>query len=306
MAGNLDKKGCLFYAPLNNGKKKKMKFTPMKKLLEKALLGGYAVPSFCVWNLETMETVLRTAVRMSAPVIIMGGPGEFPLVKPWALAGAAGMLRRKYKIPMALHLDHGDSLEIVRDCLEAGFSSVMLDFSAKSFPENAAALKTVVAMAKPLGVTVEGELGHVGKIDNVTTEGGYGSTLTDPDEAVQYVKETGVDALAVSIGNAHGNYTKLPKLDFERLAKIHQLMEIPLVLHGGSGTPDEDIKKAISLGIAKVNVASELVRAIRESLRTQWSAGQNMWVPAALIEARKEMEKVIEKWIIRVGAAGKA
>lgn len=278
----------------------------MKKLMKKALKGGYAVPSFCVWNLETTETVLRIAERMAAPVIIMSGPGEFPLVKPWALAEAARVLRKKYKIPAALHLDHGDSLDMVKDCLEAGFSSVMLDFSAKSFQENAAALKAVVKMAKPLGVTVEGELGHVGKIDNATTEGGCGSTLTDPEEAVQYVKETGVDALAVSIGNAHGNYTKLPQLDFERLGKIHRKIEIPLVLHGGSGTPDEDIKKAISLGIAKVNVASELIRAIRESLRTQWNAGQNLWTPAALVEARKDMEKVIEKWIVRVGAAGRA
>ena len=283
-----------------------MKFVLMKKLMQKALKGGYAVPSFCVWNLETTETVLRTAERMAAPVIIMSGPGEFPLVEPWALAGAARALRKKYKIPAALHLDHGDSLDMVKDCLEAGFSSVMLDFSAKSFQENAGALKTVAMMAAPLGVTVEGELGHVGKIDNATVEGGYGSTLTDPDEAAQYVQETGIDALAVSIGNAHGNYTQLPKLDFERLAKIHQLVKIPLVLHGGSGTSDEDIKKAISLGIAKVNVASELVRAIRESLRTQWNAGQNMWVPATLVEARKDMEQVIAKWIIRVGAAGKA
>jgi tagatose 1,6-diphosphate aldolase GatY/KbaY len=283
-----------------------MNFVPMNKLLKKALQCGYAVPSFCVWNLETTETVLRTAERMAAPVIVMSGPGEFPLVNPWALARTAIALKEKYMIPAALHLDHGDSLAMAKDCLEAGFSSVMLDFSARSFRENVAALKTVVEMAKPLRVTVEGELGHVGKIDAITTEGGYGSTLTDPEEAVQYVKETGVDALAVSIGNAHGNYTKLPQLDFERLEKIHRKIEIPLVLHGGSGTPDADIKRAIGLGIAKVNVASELVRSIRDSLKAQWSAGKNLWVPAALVEARKDMEKVIEKWINRVGAAGRA
>src|ERR1035437_5694476 len=124
--------------------------------MQKALKGGYAVPAFCVWNLETTETVLRTAERLAAPVIIMGGPGEFPLVQPWALAEAARALREKYKIPAALHLDHGDSLDMVKDCLEAGFSSVMLDFSAKSFRENVAALKAVVKMAKPLGVRVAG------------------------------------------------------------------------------------------------------------------------------------------------------
>ena len=283
-----------------------MKFLPMKNLMDKALQDGYAVPAFCVWNLETMETVLRTAERMASPVIIMGGPGEFPLVQPWALAAAARPLKERYKIPAALHLDHGDSLDMVKDCLDAGFSSVMLDFSARPFEENVAALKTVVGMAAPLGVTVEGELGHVGKIDNTTTEGGNTSTLTVPDEAVRYVKETGVDVLAVSIGNAHGNYTRLPRLDFECLANVHRLVEVPLVLHGGSGTPDEDIKKAISLGIAKVNVASELIRSIRESLLSQWGADRNLWVPAALVEARKEMEKVVEKWMVRVGAVGKA
>lgn len=283
-----------------------MKFSAMITLMNKALKGGYAVPSFCVWNLESMETILSTAKRLEAPVIIMCGPGEFPLVQPWAMAGAARVLKAKYKIPAALHLDHGDSLDMVKDCLAAGFSSVMLDFSAQSFAENAGALKTVVDLARPLGVTVEGELGHVGKIDSGTVEGGYNSTLTDPEEAVQYVKETGIDALAVSIGNAHGNYTKLPQLDFARLEKIRRRVDIPLVLHGGSGTPDDDIKRAISLGIAKVNVASELMRAIRESLRSQWNANQNPWVPAALIEARKEMEKVVEKWIVRVGAAGQA
>ena len=127
------------------------------------------------------------------------------------------------------------------------------------------------------------------KLMKKALQGGYDSTMTDPDEAVQHVQETGIDALAVSIGNAHGNYTRLPQLEFERLAKIQRLVEIPLVLHGGSGTPEADIQKAISLGIAKVNVASELVRSIRESLRTQWNAGQNIWVPAALIEAQKEI-----------------
>jgi len=164
----------------------------------------------------------------------------------------------------------------------------------------------VVCLAHPNDITVEGEIGAVGKVDSTTSEGGRSSTLTNPDEASRYVKETGVDVLAISIGNAHGNYTKLPQLDFNRLAAIHKAVDIPLVLHGGSGTPDDDIQRAISLGIAKVNVATAIVNAVRESLIKQWQSGQNQWVPSARVEAMREVEKVVEEWIHRTGAAGKA
>jgi len=120
------------------------------------------------------------------------------------------------------------------------------------------------------------------------------------------VNATGVDALAISIGNAHGNYVRLPQLRFDLLEAINSKVHIPLVLHGGSGTPDKDIKKAISLGITKINIASELIRAVRESLKQQWNTGKNPWVSAALVEAMRDMGKVVEKWILRVGAAGQA
>jgi len=278
----------------------------MLGLLEKALSEGYAVPSFCAWNAETMAAVLRAASNLEAPVILMNGPGEFPLLSPADMSSIARSLYPETSLPVALHLDHGDSLSMVRDCLEAGYTSVMLDFSSKTFEENASALRTVVGMAHPLGVTVEGEIGSVGKIDDSSLEGNHSSTLTDPQEAREYVRITGVDTLALSIGNAHGNYTELPQLRFDILEEVFDLVNIPLVLHGGSGTPDDDIKKAISLGIAKINVASELVRAVRESLMGQWKEGRNLWAPAAEVEAMKNMESVATKWIIKTGAAGQA
>ena len=145
-------------------------------------------------------------------------------------------------------------------------TSIILDFSRKSFPENVRALKEVVDLAHPHGISVEGKLGAIGRVDSITSEGLNGSFLTEPEDAGIYVEETGIDLLAVSIRNAHGLHKKLPILDFNLLRKIRSAVSVPLVLHEGSGTPQEDLQKAISMGIAKVNVASELVLTARNSL----------------------------------------
>jgi len=281
-------------------------FLPMKELLSAAAADGYAVPSFCAWNAESMITVLSVAADMRAPVILMNGPGEFPLLPARDMAAVAHTVIRRFSQPVALHLDHGNSVPLVCDCLEAGYTSVMLDYSQRPYGENAAALREVVQMAHPRGVTVEGELGHVGRADKITTEGSAISTLTEVDEAAAYVAETGIDALAVSIGNAHGQYTKLPQLDFPRLAAIHEAVSIPLVLHGGSGTPETDLRRAISLGIAKVNVATELMLAMRQSLAAESQAGAKLWFPVAQAAATQAMVPVIEKWFRWTGAAGRA
>ncbi len=283
-----------------------MAFLPLGGLLQAALADGYAVPSFCVWNTESMHAVMEAAADLCAPVILMNGPCEFALLPPAAMAAAARAVVRRYRVPVVLHLDHGDSPERVRECLRAGYSSVMLDYSHRPFAENAAALREVVALARPRGVTVEGEIGAVGRADAVFGEGGEASRLTDPAEAEAYARETGVDALAVSFGNAHGLYSGAPRFDFARLAEIRSRVGIPLVLHGGSGTPDADLARAIGLGIAKVNIASELVHAVRQSLLDQWEAGRNLWAPLAMAEARAAMVPVAARWITRLGAAGKA
>ena len=283
-----------------------MKFIPMKELLEDARRGSYAVPSFCVWNAETMLTVLETAEALRSPLIIMNGPVEVGLLPAAIFAEMARLLAAKFNVPCTLHLDHGDSMELVKEAIAAGYTSVMLDYSSKPFEENAAALKEVAKLAKPKGITVEGEIGHVGKADTFTAEGAGDSTLTTPEEAAEYVAATGVDALAVSIGNAHGQYTRLPKLDFDRLAKIRSAVATPLVLHGGSGTPDADLKRVISLGMVKINVATDLVAAWRDTLMTQWNAKRNMWAPAAMTEAKKAMIPPVERWLKLTGAAGHA
>jgi len=283
-----------------------MGLLPMGELLARAAAQGYAVPGFCIWNMETAETVLRTAQSLRAPVILMTGPGEFPLLGPARHQASVRHLLEAYPVPAALHLDHGERMAEVEACLAAGYTSVMLDCSTLPFAENAAALKEVVAQAHPLGVTVEGEIGHVGRVGETSVESSGDSVLTLPDEAAAYVAETGVDALAVAIGNAHGHYTRLPKLDFARLATIRERTKVPLVLHGGSGTPEADLRQAIPLGIAKVNVATDLVTAYRTSLTEQWQAGRNLWAPQAMAEALQAYAGQVEAWCHRVGAVGKA
>ncbi|MGO8674876.1 MAG: class II fructose-bisphosphate aldolase [Limisphaerales bacterium] len=283
-----------------------MKFVPMDELLQPAWRGKYAVPAFCAWNAEVAEVILRAAADLQAPVILMSGPGEFPLNPPDTLARICQVVAQKYPGPAALHLDHGDSIELVQQCLEAGYTSVMLDFSTRPFAENVAALKAVVAKAHPKGVTVEGEIGSVGRVDSVSVEGGKASTLTVPAEAARYAEETGVDALAVSIGNAHGIYTRLPVFDFERLEAIRKAVRVPLVLHGGSGTQPEYIRRAVSLGMAKVNVASELCKAFRDAYAQEHANGKSGWLPTSLGATKPAIAQVVKRWITLCGAEGKA
>ena len=283
-----------------------MSFVAMHILVNRAFRGGYAVPAFCTWNAETIDIVLSVAERMRAPVIVMQGPGEFPVLPPGPMAAVARAIEGFHTVSAALHLDHGDSLEMVRQCVEARFTSVMLDFSARSFEENAEALREVVRIARPNGITVEGEIGKIGKADDASAEGGAASAFTDPAEASRYVKATGVDLLAVSVGNKHGFYRGDPHLEFGLLEELHAAVAVPLVMHGGTGIPAKDIQRSIGLGIAKVNVASELVHGFRDCLTSQWGKGANLWSPLAVAEARRVMEPVVEKWIAITGAEGKA
>lgn len=283
-----------------------MSFIPLRDLAQDAVARRYAVPAFCAWNAEIMKAVLDAAESLESPVIIMQGPGEFPLLDPSEMGAIAHGLNRNYTVPAALHLDHGDSVEMVEECISSKYTSVMLDYSARAFEENVAALAKVVEMAKPLNISVEGELGMIGRVGESSTEGSQRSNFTDPDLASEYVERTGVDLLAVSIGNAHGFYKSDPRLEFGLLEKIHDRAGIPLVLHGGTGLTEDDIRRGISLGIAKVNVASELISGVRSSLYTQWRDDRNPWVPDAFVEAVAHIKPSIEKWIRITGAAGKA
>jgi len=283
-------------------------FVSMNELVAKAYRSGYAVPAFCAWNAEVIEAILASAERLRAPVILMSGPGEFPVLPPAAMSAVSYALEARHAAKAALHLDHGDSLQMVRDCVDANYTSVMLDFSARSFEENVAGLQEVVKMARPRGITVEGEIGRIGKADDTTAENSAtpASAFTDPAQAAAYVRQTGVDLLAVSVGNKHGFYRGDPHLEFGLLSELKAAVGVPLVMHGGTGIPEKDIRRSVGLGIAKVNVASELVHGIRGSLTAQWQEGRNLWTPLACGEAVRIIGPVVEKWIRVTGAEGMA
>jgi ketose-bisphosphate aldolase len=283
-----------------------MSFVPLAELAKDAEKRSYAIPSFCAWSAEAAKTILSTARELSAPVILMHSWSEIDITGPETVSAWAYRLIEEYPVPASLHLDHGRSMDQVRSCLKARYTSVMLDLSLLPFEENVSGMREAVQAARRTGASVEGELGAIGRTDQVTEEGSDAASLTEPEDASLFVEKTGVDLLAVSIGNSHGMYTSLPHLDFERLNAIHKLVGVPLVLHGGSGTPQQDLQRAISMGIAKINVASELVQAVRDSLTEQWRSGQNLWLPFAYKPALQRMATVVEKWLLRTGAADKA
>jgi ketose-bisphosphate aldolase len=281
-----------------------VKLVPALDLIGSARAGGYAIPSFCVWNAETIDLVLSTAAAMRAPVLLMASPADMAYFGPRDLIAMTRSLGAKHDCTVAFHLDHGDSVELVESCVAAGFTSVMLDFSAKPLDQNIRGMQEAVRIARPHGITVEGEIGMVGRNSDETVEGSEGSALTDPAQAAEFCEQTGVDMVAVSIGNAHGAYLRLPRFDFERLAELNSRLGIPLVLHGGSGTPEADLKRAISLGIAKINVATEFIEAIKGAYLEAWR--NKVWLPTTTAAAMKAGGAVLVKWIGLAGCAGAA
>ncbi len=233
----------------------------MGDLLTAARAGRFAVGAFECWDSLNIRGIAEAARLCRAPVIFQATTTEFNLMGgPEALASMVKFYVEKCGIEAALHLDHGKSLQEVEACLKSGFTSVMLDASTQPFEENLKLTAEAVRMARAYQAGSEAELGHVGG-------GGDGgdimaeSALTDPEEAEEFVRRTGVDSLAVAIGTVHGDYRGKPELRLDRLGEIARRVEVPLVLHGGSGTPPELLRAAIKLGIAKINICTDLNRA---------------------------------------------
>lgn len=242
-----------------------------KQLLLKAQKEKYGQGAFNTCNLEITKAIVRAAEKLSSPLIIQTSEREALHGGISKLACLIRKFAKESKIPVVLHFDHGKSFEMIKKCINAGYTSVMIDGSKLSFEANIELTKKVVKFAHRRRIPVEGELGVVPtpkiKTKIIASKKERQKTMTDPDQAQEFVKETGVDFLAVAIGNAHGFYKGKPKLDFERLAAIKKKVKIPLVLHGGSGIKSTDIKKAISLGICKINVNTELRIAFSDALR---------------------------------------
>ena len=240
-----------------------MTLVSSQQLLRNAQEAGYALGAFNVYNLETLQGVVEVSQELSVPVILQASESTLRFTGIDTLSALVKSIARGCPTPLVWHLDHGHSLEIVKECVQAGFTSVMIDASDKPLGENIKITKGIVKLARTAGVQIEAELGKVGRRGkSVATK-----FLTDPEDARVFVGETGVNSLAVAIGTVHGLYRGEPNMDFQRLSAIRESVDVPLVLHGGTGLPNNILQRAIKQGICKVNIATEQKMAFLDGMR---------------------------------------
>ena len=282
-----------------------MPLVTSKEMLLDAQKGGYAVGAFNVENMEMVKAVIAAAEELQAPVMLQTTPStiKYGTVETYAAIVAADA--KKASVPVCLHLDHGSSYELAVQCMENGYTSVMIDGSKENLEGNIAVSAKVVEAAKLKGIPVEAELGKVGgKEDDLEAEA---DTNTDPAEAVEFVERTGIDSLAVAIGTAHGFYVGTPVLDKERLSEIRKVVSIPLVLHGASGLTDGDVSDCVKRGICKVNFATELRAAYSKAVKELLAEKPDTIDPKAYGKAGIEAVKELVKGRMKVcGCDGKA
>ena len=274
----------------------------LNDVLKKAQEGHYAVGLFNTTDSDMLEAVIAAAEELRSPVIIGTAEillpyGELKLIAPSVIAAA-----KRASVPVVVHYDHGLTFERCMEALQLGFSSIMFDGSAGDPEKNLADTAQVVKIAKAMGASVEGEIGHVGEAaseDNAVTD-----QYTTPEEALEFIEKTGVDALAIAIGTAHGAYKSKPCLDIERLKAIREKTDIPLVLHGGSGLSDDDFRNTIREGIAKVNIFTDLCLAGQRAMEEGLVAGLGyLDIRNKKVEAIKEAVKVKMQLFGSVGKA---
>ncbi|WP_252236580.1 tagatose bisphosphate family class II aldolase [Clostridium sp. CH2] len=282
------------------------KILSTKQMLLKAQKEGYAVPAFNIHNLETLQVVVDTAMKMRSPVIIAGTPSTIEYAGAAYIEAMAEVAARKYDIPIAIHLDHFEDIDEIKRNIDIGFRSCMIDASKEEFEVNIEKVKEVVEYAHEYDATVEAELGKLGGKEDDLIVSEKDSMYTNPDDAAEFVERTGVDSLAVAIGTAHGLYKGKAKLDFERLKDIRSKVHVPLVLHGASDVPDELVKKAISLGICKVNIATDLKIPFSDAVKEYFKENPNANDPRKYMTPGKEaMEKIVENKIKVCGSANR-
>jgi fructose-bisphosphate aldolase class II len=282
-------------------------FRTMSEILKPCMGQGWAVGAYDTCNLEVTQAILDAAAADAAPTILMIYPGHTPQADWRTLARLIAAEVERAAVPAALVLDHAKSLDQVEYALTLGFSGIMIDASLAPLDENIALTRQAVELAHAWDVSVEAELGHVGTGEEALNADEQAAHLTRVDEAERFAAETGVDALAVSIGTVHGLYRGTPKLDFERLAQIKAVCPIPLVLHGGSDTPDADLRRAIELGIAKINVWTDVRLPFLRVLREQLDGPvEKVDIHTAFSAARTAACQVVRQKNQLFGAAGKA
>lgn len=284
-----------------------MSLVPVNELLKNAEAGSYAVGAFNCNNMEIVQAIVAAAEAENAPVIMQASQGAIKYAGIDYIVALAKLAAERASIPVALHLDHGTSFEQVIQCIRAGFSSVMIDGSKLPLEDNIALTRRVLDVARAVGVSVEAELGKIGGTEDDISVSDRDALFTDPEEALRFVRETGVGSLAVAIGTAHGQYKGKPELDFARLAKIRSLVNIPIVLHGSSGVPDEDVQKAIGLGVCKVNIDTNIREAFVAAARQVLADNPKEIDPRKMLGPAKEAAISLIREKIRVfGSSNKA
>ncbi len=245
----------------------------MNEILLSAKAGGYGVGFFNAVNVEMARAVLETAQELNAPVIIGTAEVLLPAMELERVAEYLIPMAKKARVPVCVHYDHGLSFARCMEALRLGFTSIMYDCSTADYETNVANTAQMVRICHAMNVTVEGELGHVGDNAGLGKLENPSDFFTDPDMALDYVQRTGIDALAVAVGNAHGDYRFPPKLDFPRISAIAEKTHLPLVLHGGSGLTDEDFQAAVARGVCKVNIFTDLDKAGKAGIQAGLQAG---------------------------------
>ncbi|OLS01807.1 class II fructose-1,6-bisphosphate aldolase [Tissierella creatinophila] len=278
-----------------------------KELLLDAQKNKYAVGAFNVNNMEVIQAIIGAAEETNSPVILQASQGGLKYAGVEYIATLGKLAASMTKVPVALHLDHGTDFDQVMQCIRHGFTSVMIDGSRFPLEENIAFTKKVVEIAHMVGVTVEAELGKIGGTEDHITVSEKDATFTDPQEAKRFVEETGVDYLAIAVGTAHGVYKGVPKLDYDRITAIRNIIDIPLVLHGSSGVPYESLKKAISLGICKINIDTDIRASFAKTVKEYIEKNPDQIDPRKILgPATEAMKETIKEKMEVFGSTNRA
>ena len=276
----------------------------MNDILLPAKEGNYGVGFFNAINVEMARAVIETAEELRAPVMVGTAEILLPTMELELVADYLIPMAKRASVPICVHYDHGLTFDRCMEALRLGFTSVMYDCSTVSYDENVSRVAEMVKICHGMGVTVEAELGHVGDNTGAGKLEHPEDYYTDPDTAVDFVKRTGADALAVAVGNAHGDYAFPPKLDFDRIDTISKKTNIPLVLHGGSGLTDDDFRRAVKLGISKVNIFTDIDKAGKAGVEAGIAAGEKTMMGLIPYEI-SAMKKVVAEKIRLFGSEGK-
>lgn len=278
----------------------------MKAILDDANKNYYGVMAMNSINIEMARAGIMAAEEEHSPIILQFGPGQMknhahmeemlPVIRE---------LAERVHVPVAINLDHGSDFYIIADCINAGFTNVMFDGSSLPYEDNVERTAIICSLAHGKGCSVEGELGHVGQAADADDDNL--DLYTNPEQAMDFVTRTGVDALAVAIGTAHGAYPKgkIPKLDFERLAQLKETLKMPLVLHGGSGSGEENLRKAVAGGINKINVCTDAFEAGKQAMLTALETEPNMDYMHMCMAAEEGIKKFVKDYMNVIGSSGR-